>query len=401
MPLLNTADMVRLGDNRADRVMLGTTKLWERYTFDFTRASTAYLDGVEHAAHVPRFPDGDSILIEEGTTNILPSSHANGTGSSTFGASNTAETSDEQAWTGEFSRKCIYQDDIRIWGSTGRTVVNDAWYTVSLRVWIPADFDADALNLVPTDAITGTMASADMSLRDQWQTLTGTGQAGSTNLNLSLRHGSTAPTAGRFIYVDGVQLERKPYATSWHPGGATRVYDDTRLPASIASPSVGTLEADIFINTLGHNLQAILDLGGTNSNGAVFWARENGALAFQSAGNIAPGGSGTAVSPPALTALTWHRVFLRWDGLNISLGVNGVVIDSYSLLNPLSFYGDNFRLGWSNSSRTLNGLFGGVRISDRARTDAELADWQAPLDRDTDTTYRITTVELADHLAAS
>lgn len=37
----------------------------------FTRASTAMLNGVQFASGVPRI-DGGKILIEEGTTNLLP-----------------------------------------------------------------------------------------------------------------------------------------------------------------------------------------------------------------------------------------------------------------------------------------------------------------------------------------
>lgn len=40
----------------------------------FTRASIAYLNKVEVASGVPRYPAGSSIFIEEGTTNLLPGS---------------------------------------------------------------------------------------------------------------------------------------------------------------------------------------------------------------------------------------------------------------------------------------------------------------------------------------
>jgi hypothetical protein len=83
--------------------------------------------------------------------------------------------------------------------------------SLAAEVWVPTNWDGGQIQLSPSDLSAGTSLEthyADMALRDQWQRIwvhrlmDGSSAAVRTAGVVA----ASAPTAGRFIYIDGAQL---------------------------------------------------------------------------------------------------------------------------------------------------------------------------------------------------
>lgn len=219
------------------------------YTHDrqalFSRPSSAYLGGVEYGVNAPRFLPGGGVMVEEGTTNLLTANQA----------------SVETDLTGFFKRS----------GNEIHTrVTNEHWHGLaSLKV------DTPGLVLREGFLFTKTLSASTTYTFSAWLKgvgtvrieITGGASGNSANINLTptwTRHSLTFTTttganvnmivctAGSVqaitFYADGLQLEQKNFATSWHLPGTSRARESLTLPGSGLSPAAGTLVVDVEIN---------------------------------------------------------------------------------------------------------------------------------------------------------
>lgn len=162
----------------------------------------------QHLAAVTNLEElaGADVSFESGTTGY------------TTGGTNTLESSDAQAKFGSRSAKATYEDNANLL-QRNQVVGAAGAHSFSRWVYIPTGFDGDGLRVVLTGftGATGTISvAADMSTRDEWQRVevpNVTIDAGDLSGTISVQTTGTAPTAGKFVYVDGCQTEAQGVTT--------------------------------------------------------------------------------------------------------------------------------------------------------------------------------------------
>ena len=164
-----------------------------------------------------------SITLADPTTNLVanPSFETNITGW-TVGGINTLVQSTAQSFLGSHAALCTFQNhnSIALYAIT----LTAAAHSVSARIYIPTTWDGSdlALQLYGFVGATGTTEiDADMTIRDQWQTVEVPNVViapGDLVGFVRVRHAAVDATAGRFIYLDAVQCEAKAYCTTYTDG---------------------------------------------------------------------------------------------------------------------------------------------------------------------------------------
>lgn len=149
-----------------------------------------------------------------------PSFESGTTGWKAIG-SNTLATSVVQQRRGVYSCKCTYQDNSII-GRYPFTVTATGTYIGSVDIYIPASYSGTSLSVYITDFSysTRTPGKPDMTIRDRWQRVSGVTviTAGDLAGNFSVIESGTAPTAGDYIYIDGVLIEARASETTYFDG---------------------------------------------------------------------------------------------------------------------------------------------------------------------------------------
>lgn len=194
------------------------------------------------------------------------------------------------------------------------------------------------------------------------------------------------------IYYDCGQIEQKAYATSWTLGGTTRSPETLTIPtAGVLNPQEGTIEGWFYLNDTnsahysplfttfasvaapGPRLLIMRDLG---SGKLAVWDGDGTSESFY---------TGTTVIQPK----TWYHFAFTWSSTGRKLYLNGVLCATDTRTTPIGM-SDNAKIGsWGDY---LNGLIDDLRISSRARTDAEISaaySSNAPLSVDEYTTYKL------------
>jgi hypothetical protein len=180
---------------------------------------------------------------------------------------------------------------------------------------------------------------------------------------------------GKKIQLDWIQVEKKPYATSFTPG--TRSPETLTIPTEgVLNPQEGTVECWVMLNEV-ESERTIFDAGGlevyiTNSKLGLQYDEE------------------TLEGVTSLEAGTWYAIAWKWSNSGVILLLNGET-EASSDDAPILLFSENVYIGSkSDGTLQLNGLIDGLRISSRARTTEEiLAAYQSgqPLQKDEYTTY--------------
>ena len=166
---------------------------------DLTRAAGLQGDGL---------PLGSGMGIWAAATNLCTNGgfETNTTGW-TAGGTNTLAASAAQAKFGTKSGLATYADNATL-ADYAATITNAA-HTASVWVYIPANYDGGGIELRQLNyTVAASATAANMALTDQWQRLTLTFTPGADVIgNLQVNNTGAAPTATRFVYIDGVQIE--------------------------------------------------------------------------------------------------------------------------------------------------------------------------------------------------
>lgn len=179
---------------------------------------------------------GSGFGVFEGSTNLVTNGgfETNTTGWAASGT-NTIERVGGIKF-GSYILKCTYQNNT-ILGSYAITLTA-AIHSLSIWVYVPTAYDGTAprVRFTGFTSATGTIFTAiDLSLRDQWQRVRVPGitiDAGDLVGTLDVFENGTAPTAGRFIYIDGVQCEQKSFCTPYiETDGGTAARTAARVQA--------------------------------------------------------------------------------------------------------------------------------------------------------------------------
>lgn len=148
---------------------------------------------------------------------------------------NTRVRSTEQAHSGAASLKITYNDAYTPMGYHSVTIT-DALHAFSYWVHVPTAWDGGQIKIrhLTTGGFIGSVFTdeqyADMALRDQWQRISCVVDPDAASLSGRLDIcAASAPTVGRFIYVDDAQVEPGAYPTPYiHTDGATKTRVATR-----------------------------------------------------------------------------------------------------------------------------------------------------------------------------
>lgn len=186
---------------------VGTVTLSGNEITDVVRSASVTGDG--------RSPEG-SMGIWRAATNLENSAGADvsfetTTTGYTTGGTNTIASDAAQAKFAAKSCKATYQDSATLLDIA--LTLTAAAHSAQRWIWIPTAYDGGGISVQFANyaGATGTLAvAANMALRDQWQRVRAQNVgivAGDLVGNVQVVNTGAAPTAGRFIYVDGCQTE--------------------------------------------------------------------------------------------------------------------------------------------------------------------------------------------------
>jgi len=372
----------------------------------FTRDSIAYKsDGSQVAVNVPRFEQGkfgQAVLVEEGTTN-LNSDPFFKTGVSGWGVGTWTTLEWLSSEYNPFSKQNgvmrLYDND----GDKGHCLkgvsISNTPHTVSVLLKILKG-NINNINVGGTIYYTDstytdyTWNDSDTTRYDMSAifgqgvyklvaTITPNSSKTISKYEIRISHSNTVETE---LLVYAIQLEQKPYATSFING--TRYPETLTIPtASVLNPQEGTVEfwwmpinqpASTIVSQ--QTSPPIFEIGTYwQPNSLILWVYAGVGLRLLVRGNEATTWTGnwTIISGFNWYQLNcWYHIALRWqNGNTFYVFVNGVKYGPYVSSLPLtSIAGNIMSLGKLNaSSGGSNALFDDLRISSRARTDAEIA----------------------------
>jgi hypothetical protein len=207
------------------------------------------------------------IVIPEAGTNLItnPSFETNTTGWSADGT-NTIAQSTAQSRFGAYSALCTYQDDTDL-ARYDDIVLTAAAHTFSVYVYLGSTWDGGAIQLAFENFAGGsvTTATTTTTTLGSWVRLqaTYTPVGGDLTGDLVVQAAS-APTAGRFIYIDGAMCQALSYVTTYIDGdqdgcswsGTAHGSTSTRSATSRAGGRVRDLKDDY-----GFKVTQMVDVG--------------------------------------------------------------------------------------------------------------------------------------------
>ena len=348
---------------------------------EFKRNSVAYTsNGAQVAVNQPRFEPGKfgkAIMMEEGTTNLLPANKAN--------CEKAPDVTAYATVTVDTSRKLVGSGSLKVqWDGSGPyayaqyniTLTNGNTYTVSgwvyaeeskyLRLSVqetakPWRMFRTASFLIP--AKQWTRLSITFTLPSDWT------QPSKIQLYTPWNSTTSSDLATIPAWWDAIQVEQKPYATSFIDG--TRAVEDLTIPTAGGLNDRGpwTIECWGKTNNAGNNWRMPFSVWSKfyvalRYNKPVFsWADANNTQKWKYASN------------PINNVTDWHYWVLTWDGTIARVYVDAIKVIEVAtdLPNPLPgpWTLDIGRV--KNNNNYWDGLIDDLRISSRARTDEEIA----------------------------
>lgn len=374
---------------------------WLSRRYTFARTSTAYkFDGTVVASGVPRIQD-KGVFIEEGTTNIVAS--VNGHGSS---------------WVLQgykYGDLDVYRNTVTSpgvgnnFGFRSTTVVQlSAVKFISLSFLVnvitnPGNIGG-YIRVRYTDATEENLNWSYIPLSwwnsHGWQLVTATAALNTNKTPKEIvnwyvyRDMATVGT----MDVAGIQLEQKPYVTSFHP--TTRAAETLTIPTTgVITPTAGTI--DIRVRIGAHQRRKVAGQWPTIFRVFRGDATNNAMLIFHSPSTSiwtleTRNDASVATSINFNDTLTPDGVLLftvSYNAQQAKVFINGTLIATINTPNlPSAFNG--LQMG-ASGSLSLNSTFHEIRCSSVARSDAEIAVYGSSptLPDDEFTTYKANFIE--------
>ncbi|MFO7172061.1 MAG: LamG-like jellyroll fold domain-containing protein [Bacillota bacterium] len=361
---------------------------WSRGVYrqaTFARASVAYdpETGVQVAAGVPRYGAGrfgQGILIEESITNLLSANQSSvETDTSGFQVTGSGAVSisrdTNKAWHGAASLKVVTDGAYSYQGfrlSSFPSAAANTTYTGSVHLQ-----GSGSVVVELRDQTNGVVQTRKVALTGTWTRVQVTLTTGASATSLDLRVYTDGQQAITF-WADGLQIEQKPYATSWTLGGTTRAAESVTLPTEgVLNPTEGTIEGWFLLNDvdLAHYGPILSTFVNSSSPGPRLLIMRDRAGSLPGALRVWDGDGATEdsslVSQSPLVAGVWYHFAFVWGPNGRKLYLNGVPQASSNRTEPLGM-GATLMFGeWG--PHHLNGMLDEVRISHKARTDEEIA----------------------------
>ena len=359
-----------------------TVGLWH---FDITEEENLHgIKPIESIATLRPFEGnyGGGIAVEEGTTNILPSNIA--TGSSVIPSNHTSFTlnslSSELSYVGPTSTKGVQiQEGLqRGFFTNGYSVSANTEYIGSCYVftYTPITYSFWLQYNTPSGWISaGTKTMT--TIPNTWTRLTTYSATSPSDVTSSgvrmILNGSFVPV-GTVVYFDALQLERKPFATSFVNG--SRI--NGRLTYSNPGLNRDKLTVSCWVkpSLLNHKHQCIFALSENSStrfNLFIGMSHSGGGVAYWDSDNH------WRRANYHIPNNEWSMVSYVLDGTNIKFYHNGRLVSTQTANYPNRVLSTLHVGGYLNE--ITDAIVDEFRIDKIARTDEEIAQWyhsQAP-----------------------
>ncbi|WP_424610895.1 LamG domain-containing protein [Caldanaerobacter sp.] len=364
----------------------------------FTRNSVAYLsDGTLVNTNLPRYENGkfgQAIMVEEGTTNLCPNPLAKNdltniititTGGAVMTISRVTFLPTGCPFATGVQANVTTRGDANVVfsleGTSAISVSPNTTYTLSGWVYIQSN-TISTIGIRPIEwSSTGSVIkdwgiNSPLTTAGQWQRISFTFTTQSTTAFVSLRF---VISGTGITYITGVQFEQKPYATSFIDG--TRAAETLTIPtAGALNPQEGTVECWVYVDPNVHKVTGsgwnmtfvVSDSSISEPNQLRFgFNRTSGKWHVKTVNS-----DGIFWHAEYTVSSGWHYFALAWDKATTTakMYVDGVVVASNTVAPlPSAFARVAYIGSWINGSYQLNSLIDDLRISNRARTDAEIA----------------------------
>lgn len=374
-----------------------------RYIRDFTNGNTK--NGGNHWVEIKAIDTfGQGVLIEEGTTNYI-NSDSNNDGIPdgwlfTWNRKGVSPALKEVISFNGIPGKVLHIKDTSAPTQSGGCQTIEGWTTLhenlagktlTFSFWMWGTWN----NTSPGNAcinwydlnnnyIETTRLSLSMSNNPVRFVLTAVGPANAYKAYLSIYAVNGLDTGDSYdVYVGGIQVEKKPYATSFVNYGSSRSNESLTIPVSdILSITQGTVESWIYVNSLIKDQSANRYIFAISTNANTPY-QNTIALRFRDKnkwGFWTTDNAGNASESFIVDTLTegWHHFAARWSAEESALFIDGVKVAS--VLNPRlpSVLGSSIYLGtWvGGTCGFINTRIRDFRISSSFRADEEiLADY--------------------------
>jgi hypothetical protein len=368
----------------------------------FTRNSIAYLsDGTLVNTNLPRYETGKfgkAIMVEEGTTNLVANgSFENGTTGWTL-SSNMSITNTNK-YFGSYCLMISNPTGAQETDSSIITVSPNVTYTLSayvynqmsgsMRIYVK-ELDSNN-NLIDLDKY-----GFEVSPNSGWTRYTYTWTTPSNVAKVQVRVIVDVARTGN-CYIDGIQLEAKPYATSFIDG--TRSPETLTIPtAGVLNPQEGTVECWVyidnrFINGMAGKYAWIWGTKGIPYYPILNLYRNGPTNTLRFVSRDANNNQSYIEKPLSQISVGWHYIACTWKSSRLAFLLDGQlvgeVVSPYlpNAVDAQMYIGHN-----PSAGEQCNSLIDDLRISSRARTDEEIAAaYQSgqPLPVDEWTTYKL------------
>jgi RHS repeat-associated protein len=389
-----------------------------RYIRDFTGGNTK--NGINHWVEIRAVDSfGQGMLIEEGTSNYV-NSDADNDGLSdgwlfTWNRKGVAPALKEVITVNGVPGKVLHIKDTSAPQQSGGCQTVEGWTTLNENlagqsltfsfwmwgVWSGTNPGSAYINWYDSNGTFLSQTKKSLAIRStpSRAVLTAVGPANAYKAYVGIYSVDGLDSGDSYdVYVGGMQLEKKPYATSFVSYGANRASEALTVPTTdLLSTVRGTVEGWVYVNSLVKDQSACryifavsTNAGSPYQNTIALRHRNNGW------GFWTVDGSGNASEASVEDTLTegWHHFAARWSAAESSLFIDGVKVAGMANPKLPSALGSALYLGtWAGGSYGyLNSRIRDFRVSSSYRTDEEiLADFSRgrPLPVDAFTTCKM------------
>jgi len=279
-----------------------------------------------------------------------------------------------------------FSQDLRLSTNTNYTVSFDMWASDNSNAEINIDLYPDTLPQTSKTPTTNVQ-------RHTWTLSSSNSDMGNCRLRF---FDDTSQPMPNDVYIAMIQLEQKPYATSFIDG--TRAAETLTIPtAGVLNPQEGTVECwvyidDRFINGMAGKYAWIWGTKGAPHYPILNLYRNGPTNVLRFVSRDANNNQSYIEKPLSQISVGWHYIACTWESSRLAFLLDGQLVGE--VVNPYlpNAVDAQMYIGHNPSAEEqCNSLIDDLRISSRARSDEEILEaYQSgqPAVADGRTTYK-------------